>query len=214
MIGDKIVPNEHHTSAAKAVYEHMTGSELSLPVAITIAGESGAGKSEIAVELKRFLEERGHRVFIFQQDDYFFLPPKTNEAARRDDIEHVGLGEVNMALLDEHLAAFKNEATGELVKPLVIFAEDRVTKETIAPRDFEVAIAEGTYTTILEHGDHHVFIDRTHEETLSHRRERQRDPLDEFIERVLEIEHEIISGHKTLADVIVNSDYSVTPVTK
>jgi uridine kinase len=75
-------------------------------------------------------------------------------------------------------------------------------------------IAEGTYTTLLNHADFHVFIDRTYEQTLAARKERARDALDDAAERFLEIEHSIISRHRTLAEVVVGQDYSVIWVGK
>ncbi len=210
MIGDKVVPKPHHTAAAEAIFVHLKKRMEKKRTAITVAGESGSGKSEIAVELERLLAGQGAKPIIFQQDDYFFLPPETNAQTRKKDIKHVGLGEVNLALLDEHVRLFKFSPADEIEKPLVIFAEDRVTKEKTAPADFDVLIAEGTYTTLLNHADFHVFIDRSFEETLEHRRERARDPLDEFSERILEIEHNIISKHKSLAEIVVNNDYTVT----
>ena len=56
-----------------------------------------------------------------------------------------------------------------------------------------------------------VFIARDFNQTLEHRRKRNRDAseLDEFTEEVLKIEHGIISGHRACANIIVNPDYSV-----
>jgi len=209
MIGDKVVPKPHHTAAAEAIFGHLKKRIEKKRTAVTIAGESGSGKSEIAVELERLFSSQGTKPVIFQQDDYFFLPPKTNAETRKKNIKHVGLGEVNLALLDEHIRLFKFSPGEEIEKPRVIFDEDRVTKETIAPTDYDILIAEGTYTTLLNHADFHVFIDRSFEETLEHRKERAREPLDEFSVRILEIEHNIISKHKSLAEIVVNSDYTV-----
>ncbi|UCG50846.1 MAG: hypothetical protein JSW58_11650 [Candidatus Latescibacterota bacterium] len=214
MIGDKVVPKPHHTAAAEGVFAILKDRIGDKRTTMTIAGESGAGKSEIAVELSRFFEESGTRPLIFQQDDYFFLPPKTNADTRKKDIKHVGLGEVNLALLNEHTRLFKFSPNEDIEKPLVIFEEDRVTKETVSPADYDVLIVEGTYTTLLNHGDYHVFIDRDYGDTLSHRRDRNRDELDEFSERILEIEHGIISRHKRLANIVINKDYTVTWVDK
>jgi uridine kinase len=214
MIGDRVIPKPHHTKAAREVVALIKDDVLTRRAVLTVAGESGAGKSEIAVELARFLEDEGVRAYIFQQDDYFVRPPKTNDRARRSDIGLVGTQEVNLALLDDHVRAFRHSPGDVITKPLVIFDEDRISEETIAPSDFDVAIAEGTYTTLLDHADYHIFIDRSYVETKGHRQDRNRDPLDAFIERVLEIEHEIISNNKSRAHLIVNNDYSVAPVEK
>lgn len=214
MIGDIVFPQPHHTAAAEAIAGLLADRISEKRRAITIAGESGAGKSEIALELSRLFGLKRKKCLILQQDDYFYLPPRSNEENRRRNIKAVGLGEVNLVLMNEHVRRFKFSPNEKMEKPLVIFEENRVEKEAVMPAEYDVLVAEGTYTTLLKHADYHVFIDKTYEETLAHREGRGRDPLDEVAERFLEIEHSIISKHKTLAEIIVNSDYAVTWVEK
>lgn len=214
MIGDIVFPEPQHTTAAQAIFDLVKDKIGEKRRALTIAGESGAGKSEIALEIERIFAGTGGKSLILQQDDYFFLPPKSNEENRRKNIKSVGLGEVNLVLMNEHIRRFKFSAGDKIEKPLVIFEENRIDKEAIVPSEFDFLIAEGTYTTLLKHADYHVFIDITYEETLTHRKGRGRDPLDEAAERFLEIEHSIISKHKTLAEIVVNRDYTVTWVGK
>ncbi len=212
MRGDSIVVEAHHVRAASGI------SELVLPLiegqggryTITIAGESGSGKSETATALAEALEAAGKSCLILQQDDYFVYPPKTNDRTRRADIAWVGPQEVHLDLLDAHLKAFR-EGEAVIEKPLVIYEDDTITSERLDIGGAEVAIAEGTYTTLLANVDTRVFIDRDYEETREHRNKRKRNAaeLDPFIDKVLAIEHEIISAHKALAQVIVNDDYSV-----
>ena len=117
--------------------------------------------------------------------------------------------------MDQHLAAFLSGAA-EIEKPLVDYHADAVGTEILSPGDARVAVADGTYTTLLKEVMCHVFIDRDYRETRSHREKRRRDEseLDPFIDQVLQIEHEIISSHRTLADIIVNRDYSITVVSE
>ena len=115
----------------------------------------------------------------------------------------VGPGEVRLDLLDENLAAAKRGDTS-ITKPLVHFKENMIAEETVSLEGVNVVIAEGTYTSILEKIDFRAFIDRTYHDTLKHRKKRARDPAEgEFINRVLEIEHEIISAHKARADIVL-----------
>ena len=214
MIGDVVLLEPHHTIAAEAIFARLKDRIGAERKAMTIAGESGAGKSEIATEIQRLFAGAGKKSLVLQQDDYFFLPPKSNEENRRRNIKAVGLGEVNLVLMNEHVRRFKFSPKEKLEKPLVIFEENRIEKETVMLAEFDFLIAEGTYTTLLNHADYHVFIDKTYGQTLAHRKGRGRDPLDENAERFLEIEHSIISKHKTLAEIIVNPDYSVTWVEK
>jgi len=180
---------------------------------LTVAGESGSGKSETAAAVADALAQHNIDSYIFQQDDYFVYPPKSNDRARRQDITWVGPQEVKLDLLDSHLRAFRSGAA-TVVKPLVVYADDTVSEETAEIGAARVAIAEGTYTTLLNNVDVHVFIDRDYQQTRAHREKRRRDDaeLDPFIDRVLAIEHHIISKNKMRADIIVHDDYSVSDV--
>ncbi len=214
MIGDKLHIQPHHTNAAREVFDAVKEKLPEGRTTFTVAGQSGAGKSEIASELARFLDTTGRKTFIFAQDDYFVHPPKSNHNERLKDIGWVGTQEVKLSLLDDHMAAFKAGQPEMLDKPLVIFDEDRVTSEKVDLSPFDVAIAEGTYTTALKNADYHVFINRDYFDTKEHRIARGRDKIDEFTDKILKIEDGIITKHKQYADFIVRKDYTVEIVKK
>jgi len=212
MQGDTIVIEDHHHRAAICVAANLL-PKIQLfdgKYTMTVAGESGAGKSEIAVAIARHLEVAGIPCVILQQDDYFRLPPKTNDLTRRKDISVSGPQEVRLDLMSKHLEAFIDSEPA-IEKPLVIYEEDRIDSEILDLSGARVLIAEGTYTTKLEHVESRVFIDRDYRDTRKHRERRNRDAseLDEFIDRVLVIEHEIISADKANADIVINRDYTV-----
>lgn len=213
MHGDRIVIETHHRTAAEAIDRWL--SEQGLPgskrLVVTVAGESGSGKSETAAALAERLVARGYQPYVFQQDDYFRLPPKSNDGRRREGIDWVGPGEVRIDRLDADLDAFR-AGVADHVKPLVRYAEDRIDDERVDLSVHDVAIAEGTYTSLLD-ADVRVFIDRDWQQTRAHREKRLRDvsELDPFIDRVLEIEHEIIAAHKTRADLVIDTEYAVHP---
>jgi uridine kinase len=210
MEGDVILVEEHHRRAAARIVEAILGEIQGREgrYAITVAGESGSGKSETAQALADRLEDEGIRCAVLQQDDYFVLPPRSNDARRREDIGWVGTQEVKLDLMDRHLS---DVLLGEddLVKPLVIYAEDRITEEILTLVGVKVMIAEGTYTTLLEHADKRIFINRNRLETMAAREKRGREQMDPFIERVLEIEHGIISKHRERAHIVITRDYDV-----
>lgn len=54
-----------------------------------------------------------------------------------------------------------------------------------------------------------MFIDRDYFDTLEDRRERGREKIDDFTDKVLKIEDKIISRHKARANIVVNKDFSV-----
>lgn len=210
MRGDVLIIQEWHRKAG------LKAAELIIPqieqtkgkFTITVAGESGSGKSEIAEVVSEALTKKGIESVVLQQDDYFVHPPKTNENTRRENIDWVGANEVHLDVMDQNLKDFR-AGKGQITKPLVIFDEDRVIEETIAVEGFKVAIAEGTYTTTLNHVDCRIFIDQTYHETKKARLLRAREEQDDFLETVLKIEHKIISSHKRIADIIVTHDYDV-----
>ncbi|MFW5696103.1 MAG: hypothetical protein ACOCYB_13105 [Alkalispirochaeta sp.] len=210
MRGDVIIVEAHHRAAAGRIVTHLDERVRSTDrrYTVTVAGESGSGKSEMGQALKEAFDAEGFPALVLGQDDYFVLPPKSNDARRREDISWVGLKEVRLDLLNEHLQAAK-DGTPSLVKPEVIYDEDRAVEEEISLDGIAVVIAEGTYTTTLSAADTHVFIDRDYHATLEARKRRNREKFDPFIEEVLEIEHQIIRTHKSLAEIVITADYDV-----
>lgn len=208
MRGDRLIIKDFHRNAAHGVFGLIDRKALEPGgrFVVTIAGESGGGKSEIAAVLAELFGAEGVRNVILQQDDYFVYPPKTNAEMRRRDISHVGLSEVRLDLIDNHLEQYLGGAPS-IEKPLVIFEEDRIDSETVGLGGVGAVIVEGTYTTTLTRAHCRVFIDRTNVDTLGARMERAREEQDEFLERILEIEHGIISAHKQDADIIITKDY-------
>ena len=190
MEGDILIVEEHHKKVAKQIVEMINDeiNDTKGKFIITVAGESGSGKSETAASIASELEIRGIKCYIFQQDDYFVYPPKTNTEVREGDINWVGAKEVKIDLLDSHLKSIR-QGDFEIVKPLVIFKDDKITEETVNIGEYKVIIAEGTYTTLLKNVNKHIFIDRDLHETLIARRKRNREKQDGFLEKVLTIEH-------------------------
>jgi uridine kinase len=212
MIGDKLVIEPHHTARATEILD-LLSDRLAAKLTLTVAGESGAGKSELAHEIHRLLNERGIPAGLLQQDDYFVFPPKTNHDMRRRNLEQVGLYEVKLDFLDSNLRSFKR-GESPIYKPLVIYDEDRITTEEMEVGDLAVLIAEGTYTTLLRFADVRIFIDRDYRQTLEARMRRARDKWEPFIQDVLEREHQVISQHRSQADLVVSPDFhSVRPQT-
>jgi uridine kinase len=210
MIGDKLIIKEKHRRAAEQIVEKILPRLRSFTriYTITIAGESGSGKSETGRAVADALIRRGFHTVVLQQDDYFVHPPKTNDRTRREDVGWVGMQEVRLDLLDEHLARARAGAE-RIEKPLVVYGEDRITRETVSLAGVAAVVAEGTYTTALENVDTRVFIDLTYLETLQSRLERAREAQDDFLETVLDIEHRIISAQRSRADYIIDKAYEV-----
>ncbi len=119
---------------------------------ITVAGESGSGKSETGKAIADELGACGISTVLLGQDDDFVLPPTSNDAKRRADDTRLGPHvEVRLDILEQNLL-----------------------------------------------------------DTLELRRERNRgkEVGDPFIEDVL-LEHQIIAGHRQLADSVITPDDDV-----
>jgi uridine kinase len=127
---------------------------------------------------------------------------------REKDINWVGTSEVKLDLLDQNLKD-AIEGKEKIEKPLVYFEEDKVENETVNLEGIKVVIAEGTYTTALENVHKRVFIARNYFDTKETRAERSREKQDEFLEKILKIEHEIIIKQSEKADLIISKDYEL-----
>lgn len=216
MKGDVIVLEEHHRRAAGMIVPQIVGKikNKATRYTIIVAGESGSGKSETGRAIADELENYGLKSVLLGQDDYFVLPPQSNDAKRRADPEWLGPHvEVKLDVLEQNL---KDAINGQaaITKPLVDYHHNSVEEETISLDGVQVVIAEGTYTSLLKHVDTKIFIDRNRLDTLAHRKKRNRgnEVGDPFIEQVLITEHKIIAGHKQLADFVITKDYDVINV--
>ena len=181
---------------------------------ITVAGESGSGKSETGRAIADELEKYGIRSVVLGQDDYFVLPPKSNDLERRSDPHWLGPHvEVRLDVLEQNLvAAIRGKRA--ITKPLIDYDANTIQEETIPLDGVKVLIAEGTYTSLLKHVDTRIFIARSWRDTLEDRQKRNRgkEVGDPFIEQVLSTEHKIIAGHRQLADFVITKDYEVIAV--
>jgi uridine kinase len=213
MKGDKIVVQDHHRKVAGQIVPRLLDRIRSKQAryVIAVAGESGSGKSETARALCDGLAEAQLPAVILGQDDYFVLPPRSNDTRRRQDPEWLGPHvEVRMDVLEANL----REAVGAapfILKPLVDYNADSIGEERVPLAGIRVLIVEGTYASLLKHVDTRIFIALSRRETLRHRQDRARgqEAWDPFIEQVLVTEHMIIAGHRLLADYVITKDYEV-----
>jgi len=213
MKGDVLVIEAHHRRAAAQIAAdlvdaiHAKGGRF----LVTVAGESGSGKSETAAALADQLLQLGVASVVLGQDDYFVLPPKSNDERRRADPEWLGPhAEVRFDLLQANVDAARAGAS-EIEKPVIDYDRNSAAMEVVSLEGVAVVIVEGTYVSLLRHVDRRIFIARNRLETLEHRQRRNRgsEAADPFIEGVLEVEHKIIAGHRALADFVLTRDFDV-----
>lgn len=207
--------NPHETAASVIVPQIVDKVKAkSQRYIISLAGESGCGKSETAKALVTELNRNGINALVIGQDNYFFLAPLANDAMRKKSAEWLGPHkEVNMQLLDSTLQSAINGGSALNIAH-IDYDTNKETIETINIEEVNVIIIEGTYVSLLKHIDTRIFIDADYNDTLKFRQLRNRgnEVHDPFVENVLETEHKIIAGHKFLADFIISKDYDVTSI--
>jgi uridine kinase len=213
MRGDKLILLDYHRRAASEIVARIIQDVQNKQTTyiITVAGESGSGKSETAQAVADDLAKVGIKSVLLGQDDYFVLPPKSNDLKRRDDPEWLGPHvEVKLDVLEQNLVS-AIQGQRQITKPLVDYDSNTIEDEIVNLDGIKVLIAEGTYTSLLRHVDTRIFICRNWLDTLEHRRKRKRghEVGDPFIEQVLSTEHKIIAGHRQLADILITKDYAV-----
>lgn len=209
MIGDKIKIKEEYYDIARAIIENIYAqNEQKNKMVIAIGGESGSGKSVAAYCIQKLLVDKNISSCILQQDDYFVLAPLSNAENRTFSLANVGMQEVRLDLLQSHINQFL-EGAPELKKPLVYYADNKISEEIIDVAAIEVLIVEGTYVLSLTDIDCGVYFARNYKETIEQRKERNREEHSDFIEKILAIEHEIILTTKEKANLVVSSDYTL-----
>jgi uridine kinase len=216
MKGDVLVLQDIHRRAAGEIVPRIIDAirRKRTRYTITVAGESGSGKSETGRAIADELEKHGVRSVVLGQDDYFVLPPRSNDEERRNDPQWLGPHvEVRLDLMEQALVS-AIQGKREVTKPLVDYDANTIQEETITLDGIRVLIAEGTYTSLLKHVDTRIFIARNWLDTLEdrHKRNRGKETGDPFTEQVLSMEHKIIAGHKQLADFVITRDYEVVAV--
>lgn len=201
---------EEYFDLSNELIEIITKAELfdKDKLVIGIAGESGSGKSVTAKCLQITLRKLNINSVVLHQDGYYKLPPKENHNKRKEDINWVGVHELKLELMQEHLNNFK--AKMPVVDLSVVnYKSNKISTNGTFLKDKTVLIVEGVYTFFLENLDFKIFMSRTFKDTLEKRKSRNREEYDPFVEQVLEIEHNIVAKQKNMADVIINKGYSI-----
>lgn len=173
-----------------------------------ICGESGSGKTVTAQCLKERLELQNIKVLILNMDSYFLLPPKDNHLKRKMDISWVGVGEVNLELMSSHISDFKNEKKSFKL-PIVDYLKNEFTEKEIDIQTVQVIVIEGVYTFHVNELDFRIFLEADYHDTIETRKARTREVYDPFVEKVLEIEHQIALNQKKQANIVIDKMYKI-----
>ena len=208
-LGDILVITENHKKAAQEITDLILKSDAGEKISVAIGAESGAGKSEIGhmVAKNLFQSEKKIKTFIVHTDDFFLLPHKErNELRLKSNLESIGPSEIDIDELNYVLRSFK---TGkQIILPILEFITSSAYKLLVDFKGIDVLICEGLYAPILD-VTYKVFADMTYHDTKNFRAARGKEVVNEFRMKVLEKEHQAVSGLRAGADYLITKDYSL-----
>lgn len=209
-LGDILVITDDHKKAAQAITEMVLERHGGERVSLAIGAESGAGKSEIGHTVAKNLFQSQERLksFIVHTDDFFALPHKErNELRRSSNLACVGPAEIDFDELNYVLKSFQSGA--QILLPILEFITSSAYKLLVDFHDVQVLICEGLYAPMLD-VTYKMFIDMTYHDTMAFQAKRGKEVADEFRLRVLEKEHQAVSGLRAQVDYLITKDYSLT----
>lgn len=219
MPGDKIVISEDHILKATLIFPELlkvikqTGKEK---VVISVYGGSGVGKSEIASLLAYYFGDLSIGTYILSGDNYPYRIPKFNDLERERVFATKGVEGLREYLGSEYEINYKevNEILRQFHDGRATIYLRRMGRE---PEElwYEEVPFDGTQILILEwtHGNNSnltgvdipIFLNSTPEETLEHRRKRNRDGAVDspFTTMVLTLEQELLASQRPTAKISV-----------
>jgi uridine kinase len=213
MSGERISWETSYGNFGKEILLHLREQLSQLGkerMVISIFGESGSGKTICALAIQNALEEIGIRSAILHMDGYFRLPPKKNHEARLANIHHVGPSEVNLDVLSGHIRLF-HQGSKQLDVPITDYSSDTFRQEVLNLEGVQVLLAEGTYLGMIQDVDYRIYLSANYTQTLQNRQKRGRDAMDPFVEKVLAIEHQLVTHSALDADLVIDQHYTLHP---
>lgn len=175
-----------------------------------ISGESGCGKTTLARAIVQLFEEQGKKALLLSQDDFFQLPPRQNHNKRVEDFSWIGPQEVDFDMLNGCIrSAIEGlEATQKI--PVMNWERDEQEWVEVNTANLDAIVVEGTYVLHEKREDEvGIFFTHTYEDTKEARIARNREVVDDFIQRVLAREHELIAPLGAKADFRISTDYRI-----
>jgi len=217
MLGDVLLINEKHKSAALSIYGHLQEKlrtkKKGYRFIVAISGESGAGKSELSHSLALLLKKQGQRVKILHTDNYYKIPPNArNDWRKNNGINRVGVKEYDWTLLKRNIKEFKEGR--EALMPCIDIVSKQTDKLITNFSDIDILVVDGLYAIKIREVDLRVYIDLTYLETKVNQGSRGKEDSDDFRFQVLEMEHQHMLALKPLADLVIDKDYKVNEVNK
>ena len=212
MLGDILLINDMHKEAACSIKEYVL-KELKKKRAgyryiVSISGESGSGKSELAHALGKLLKQSSIRVKVIHTDNYYKIQPLLREEWRRNKgFDKIGIGEYDWVKINRTIRDFKDGQ--ECMIPCIDLIPEQVDKLITDFGKIDLLIIDGLYAIKTKDVNLKIFIDLTYHETKINQIIRMKEAMNEFRLKILEQEHKNVVSLKPLADLIVDKSYMV-----
>jgi uridine kinase len=209
MIGDRLIFEKHHSYKAERIHteivkEYFERDYCGDKFVITIGGESGTGKTEIAILLQElFWEKHNLRSYVISLDDYYKVPSlMRRETRKKQGIKSIGVKEISWDKVNHAIETFINPIYTYLsVQRIHKFVND--IEECKIKRDsIDILILEGLYANRLKK-DYGVYLEGSYKETEDFRRRRKKETMDDFRTAILIKEREEVLKTKDKANLII-----------
>jgi len=204
MLNDVVTIEKKHTNAASTLFNRVLHDRKPKFI-VTISGEVGTGKCEIAHELGRKLIGAGISVKLLHMDNYYLVPPLDRmEWRKKNGLEKIGYDEYDWKTINQNIDDFRKNKKS--VMPIVDLFTQKVDQLHTDFNGIEVLIIAGLYSIRINQGDLRVFIELTYEDTWEEQMLTQKEVLDDFRIEVLKHEHKAVQSLKSLADFYIDFD--------
>ena len=171
---------------------------------VTVGGESGTGKTEVATILQDTLWNKyKKRVKIVHIDDFYFTNwLERNTLRRKKGISSVGMKEIDWKKLDKLVSVFKSGAKYLHVQKIHKYTNSM--ENSIALNgSIDILIVEGLYANALKNSDLNIYLDGSYEDTEDFRKKRNKEPINCFRKKVLAKEQKDIIKTKKYSNIVI-----------
>ena len=204
MLNDVVTIEKKHTNAATTLFDRVIRDRKTKFI-VTISGEVGTGKCEIAHELGRKLIEAGISVKLLHLDNYYIIPPLERvEWRKANGLEKIGYDEYDWNTVNQNIDDFRMNKKSAM--PIVDLFTQRVDQLHTDFQGIDILIIAGLYSIRINQSDLRVFIELTYEDTWDEQQITHKEILDDFRLEVLKHEHKAVQSLKPLADFYIDFD--------
>ncbi len=204
MLNDVVTIEKKHTNAASTLYDRVIRDRKPKFI-VSISGEVGTGKCEIAHELGRKLIEDGISVKLLHMDNYYYIPPRERQDWRKKNgLEKIGYDEYDWNNVNRNIDDFRMDLKS--IVPVVDLFTQNVDQLHTDFKGIELLIIEGLYSIKINQSDLRVFIELTYEDTWEEQNMTHKEKLDDFRMEVLKHEHKAVQSLKKQADFYIDFD--------